>query len=83
MNVLIKLLYFAANLVTFLGLNNVLNKEFIHYGTEWSKWTVLDNHIAYDYMGLRGFPKPGWFVTWVFGGFLSQVGLLYGSLGVS
>jgi len=59
MNVLIKLLYFAANLVTFLGLNNVLNKEFIGYGTSWSKWSSLDNHIAYDYMGLRGFPKPG------------------------
>ena len=59
MNILIKLLYFAANLVTLLCLNNVLNKEFIHYGTEWTKWSSLENHIAYDYMGLRGFPKPG------------------------
>jgi len=59
MNILIKLLYFAANLVTLLGLNNVLNKEFISYGTSWTKWSTLDNHIAFDYMGLRGFPKPG------------------------
>lgn len=59
MNILIKLLYFAANLITLLGLNSILNDEFIGYGTSWSRWSTLDNHLAYDYMGIRGFPKPG------------------------
>lgn len=58
-NILVKVLYFAANLVTLLGLNNLLNDEFISYGSKWAKWSSLDNHIAFDYMGMRDFPKPG------------------------
>jgi len=59
MNILVKILYFAANIICFLGLNNILNDEYIEYGTKWSKWSVLDNHLAFDYMGMRDFPKPG------------------------
>lgn len=59
MNVIIKALYFAANLISFLGLNSILNDNYIQYGTKWSRWSVLDNHIAHDYMGMRDFPKPG------------------------
>lgn len=59
MNILVKILYFAANLICFLGLNNILNNEYIEYGTKWSKWSVLENHLAFDYMGMRDFPKPG------------------------
>ena len=59
MNVLIKILYFAANIISFLGLNSLLNDTFIAYGTNWTKWAALDNHLAYDYMGMRQFPKPG------------------------
>ena len=59
MNVCVKLLYLVANLISFLGLNGILNGEYVQYGKAWSKWSVLDNHLAYDYMGGRDHPKPG------------------------
>jgi len=58
-NVLIKVLYLVANLVCFLGLDSLLNGEFTSYGSKWISWTRLDNSVAYDYMGMRDFPKPG------------------------
>ena len=42
-----------------MGINNLLNNEFIKYGSTWIKWSQLDNSMAYDYMGMRDFPKPG------------------------
>lgn len=58
-NILIKLLYLIANLVALLGMDSLLNNEFVSYGTKWVQWSKLDNTVQYDYMGLRDHPKPG------------------------
>jgi len=58
-NILIKILYLVANLVCFLGLDRLLNGEFIGYGNKWIQWSSLDNAVQYDYMGMRDHPKPG------------------------
>lgn len=58
-NILVKILYLVANLVALLGLDNLLNGEFVGYGNKWIKWSQLNNTMAYDYMGKRDFPKPG------------------------
>lgn len=58
-NILIKILYLVANLICFLGLDGLLNGEFIGYGNRWIEWTKLENTIQYDYMGMRDHPKPG------------------------
>ena len=58
-NVLIKILYLVANLVAFLGLDNLLNNEYISYGKKWVDWSKLNNSMAFDYLGMRDFPKPG------------------------
>ena len=58
-NILIKVLYIVANLVAFLGLDNLLNGEFVSYGSKWVSWAKLDNAVAYDYMGKYDQPKPG------------------------
>ena len=58
-NILIKILYLVANLICFLGLDGLLNGEFVGYGSRWIEWTQLDNTIQYDYMGMRDHPKPG------------------------
>jgi len=58
-NILVKVLYLVANVVTLTGLNRLLNGEFIGYGNKWIEWTGLQNTIQYDYMGMRDHPKPG------------------------
>ncbi|XP_047145463.1 innexin inx3 isoform X1 [Hydra vulgaris] len=58
-NILIKVLYIVVNLVAFLGLDNLLNGEYVGYGSKWLKWSQLENSVAYDYMGMRDHPKPG------------------------
>lgn len=58
-NILIKILYIVANLVALLGLNNIMNGEYLSYGSQWVSWAQLDNSVAYDYMGMRDHPKPG------------------------
>ena len=58
-NILIKILYIVANLVSLLGIDNILNGEYMSYGSKWVSWSQLDNSIAYDYMGMRDHPKPG------------------------
>lgn len=58
-NILVKILYIIANLVTLLGLNNILNGDFIGYGNKWIQWSKLKNSVAHDYMGMRDHPKPG------------------------
>lgn len=63
LNILVKVLYIATNFICLLGLNNILNDQFVNYGVAWSKWSFLDNEIAYDYMGRRDFPKPGNYAT--------------------
>lgn len=58
-NVLVKVLYLIANVVTLTGLDRLLNKEYINYGNAWLQWTRLHNTIQYDYLGMRDHPKPG------------------------
>jgi len=58
-NILIKCLYLIANLVALLGIDGLLNNEFVSYGNKWIEWSRLNNTVQYDYMGLRDFPKPG------------------------
>lgn len=58
-NVLVKVLYLIANVVTLTGLDRLLNKEYMNYGNAWLQWTRLHNTIQYDYLGMRDHPKPG------------------------
>jgi len=59
LNILIKILYVVVNFVTFFGLDSILNNEFAGYGNKYVKWSTLNNSIAFDYLGMRDFPKPG------------------------
>lgn len=59
LNIIIKILYILSNVVALLALNNVLNDEFITYGSKFIQWTRLNNTVQYDYMGMRDHPKPG------------------------
>jgi len=58
-NILVKILYLVANVVTLTGLDRLLNYEYVGYGNAWLKWTRLSNTVQYDYMGMRDHPKPG------------------------
>jgi len=58
-NILIKILYLVVNLIAFLGLDNLLNNEFVDYGNKWMEWSRLNNTVKFDYLGRRDFPKPG------------------------
>jgi len=58
-NILVKILYLVANIVTMTTLNGLLNGEFMGYGSAWISWTRLHNTLQYDYMGMRDHPKPG------------------------
>lgn len=59
LNLLIKMMYIVVNAFIFYALNYLFNGDFYYYGTQWLKWMRHNNTIAYDYMGLRDFPKPG------------------------
>lgn len=59
LNVAIKLTYFAANVLAFIGTDSLLEGEFRNYGVQWVKWSSKPNTIKFDYKGLRDFPKPG------------------------
>lgn len=58
-NILIKIFYLISNLVAFLGLDSLLNNEYVSYGSKWVSWSRLNNSMAFDYLGMRDFPKPG------------------------
>ena len=58
-NILIKIFYIIANIIGFLATNKILYGNFKMFGSNWMNWSSLDNSLAYDYMGLRGSPKPG------------------------
>ena len=59
LNIVIKALYILSNFLTFIWLDDVLNKNFVDYGSRFIKWSRLNNTIQYDYMGMRDYPKPG------------------------
>ena len=69
LNIVIKILYILSNIVALLALNNVLNDEFLTFGTKFIEWTRLNNTVQYDYMGMRDHPKPGMhrFLLFLFG----------------
>lgn len=50
-NIVNKLLYIAANVIAFVLTDKILNGRFHDYGTNWTKWSRLNNSMAYDYMG--------------------------------
>lgn len=58
-NYVIKAVYVAINLIAFYGTDNLLYGKFSSYGPNWVKWNRLEDHIQYDYMGMRDFPRPG------------------------
>lgn len=58
-NILIKILYLVANLVALLGMDSLLNGQYVGFGSKWVAWTRLNNTMSYDYMGMRDHPKPG------------------------
>ena len=66
-NYLVKIAYMFSNLTAFFLVNEIFNGRFIEYGLSWSTWNSMANHMAYDYMGLRGGPKPGNVVMPTFG----------------
>ena len=51
LNIVIKMLYVAVNVVAFLLTDSVLVNRYRVYGLEWVKWAKLENNMAYDYMG--------------------------------
>lgn len=58
-NLIVKILYIAVNVIAFMLTDSVLNNRYFNYGSEWIKWSKLDNYQAYDYMGSRVMAKPG------------------------
>jgi len=58
-NVLVKVLYLIANVLSLVGLDKLMNGEYMSYGSAWLSWARLHNTIQYDYMGMRDHPKPG------------------------
>ena len=57
-NLGIKIIYVIVNVGGFLFTDHLLNKNFIHYGLNWIRWSRLSNNNAYD--GIKsGYPKPG------------------------
>jgi len=58
-DIVVKINYVMVSVVAFLMTDGVLNRRFKGYGISWTDWSKLKNSLAYDYMGLRHFPKPG------------------------
>jgi hypothetical protein len=58
-NIVVKLFYLLSNVITLVGLDSLLDGEFVGYGNKWIQWSKLDNTMQYDYMGMRDHPKPG------------------------
>ncbi|XP_057309797.1 innexin inx3-like [Hydractinia symbiolongicarpus] len=59
LNLIVKILYLCANVLTFVFTDGVLNNDFRKYGSQWMKWTSLSNYDQYNYIGLRQFFKAG------------------------
>ncbi|XP_057309105.1 innexin inx3-like [Hydractinia symbiolongicarpus] len=58
-NIGVKVAYIAVNLVSFLCTDSIFHGKFRKYGSEWIQWGKSNNTLAFNYMGKRGFPKPG------------------------
>lgn len=60
LNLFVKVLYIAVNVLCLLMTDKVLGGYFLGYGQSWTLWSTFENEKAYNYMGLlRDIPKPG------------------------
>ena len=59
LNICVKILYVAFNVLSFIFTDALLNGKFRTYGIEWLRWTQLSNSHAHAYTGTRKYPKPG------------------------
>ena len=55
----IKFMYVAVNLLGFLFTDLLFNNKYANYGINWIRWYQLNNTLAFDTEGYRGYPKPG------------------------
>ena len=55
----IRLSYMLVNIGGFMFTDHLLNEEYTDYGVNWINWAQMNNTMAFDYSGMRGFPKPG------------------------
>lgn len=55
----VKLIYVIVNLCGFIFTDHILDHRYYNYGVEWMRWSQLNNTFAFDYSGLRNYPKPG------------------------
>ena len=56
---LIKILYLLVNLMVMMSCNEVLGKNFLHYGSSFMEWSELGNAEANDHnLRMREMPKP-------------------------
>jgi len=58
LNIVVKILYVAANVVGLLVMDSALNGAFLGYGANWLKWTELSREKMYEYTS-QEHPKPG------------------------
>lgn len=66
-NLIIKILYMATNVGTFLAIDYFVNYRFRLYGHKWIEWSKLNNNVQYDYLGRRNYPTPGNYLLPAFG----------------
>ena len=59
LNIVVKIFYLLANVITFECTDNFFNGKFRGYGTSWIYWAGLSNSDAYNYVGIRKFTKAG------------------------
>lgn len=56
--VMVKILYIMVNIVAFTASDNLLNGDFITYGSKWINWGKLDNAVEFDYTSSRHSWRP-------------------------
>jgi len=66
-NLLCKIIYLIVNVLAFVFTDNLLNKDFKSYGSEWVSWSKNSNANAYDYTKGRQRFKPGEILLPTFG----------------
>ena len=59
MILVVKFLYLAVNVGTFMAFDSVMNGLFGSFGGKWLTWMQLENTERFDYMGDSNYPKPG------------------------
>ena len=56
---LVKIMYLLVNVLVMMACNEVLAKNFLHYGSDYLSWSELDNAEAHDHnLRVREQPKP-------------------------